>query len=247
MKRLFKIAASVLGVILAIGLGLFILWGLNPLGPGDQAMAALAPDSIVTVADAGEWITFAPTGGSALTGFILYPGAHVDHRSYALIAHELASQGYLVALVKMPLGLAVFGLDKAEGVISANPEIRSWAVGGHSLGGVMAARYASRNLDQVQGVAFLASYPADNLSGTDLKGMQTYGSNDTVLSLDALEAATPQLPPGTIFQVIEGGNHSAFGDYPTQRGDGVAEISAEEQQAQTVDLIARLLRAIEGE
>jgi hypothetical protein len=102
-------------------------------------------------------------------------------------------------------------------------------------------------LDKVQGVAFLASYPASDLSGTDLKGIQTYGTNDPIISVAAVERAAPKLPPGTILQIIEGGNHSWFGDYFTQRGDGVAEISAEEQQAQTVDLISRLLRAIEGD
>lgn len=247
MKRLFSVSAIALGVILAVVLGLFILWGLDLLGPDQPATAALTPDSAVAVTDTGEWITFAPAGGSPHTGFILYPGAHVDHRSYARIARELASRGYLVALVKMPLGLAIFGPDRAEGVISANPEIRHWAVGGHSLGGVMAARYAGRNVDKVQGIAFLASYPANDLSGTDLKGIQTYGSNDPIISLDAVERAAPKLPPGTIPQIIEGGNHSGFGDYLTQRGDGVATISAEVQQTQTVDLISRLLRAIEGE
>jgi dienelactone hydrolase len=247
LKGTFRVLAFALGIVALLGVGLFVLWGLNLLGPGDQAMAALSSDTTVTVTDTGKWITFAPAGGSPMTGLILYPGAHVDHRSYAPIAREIASRGYLVTLVKMPLGLAIFAPERAEGVISAHPEIRYWAVGGHSLGGVMAARYALRNLDKVQGVGFLASYPADNLSGTDLKGVQIYGSNDTVLNPDAVSRAAPFLPPGTIIQVIDGGNHSGFGDYPTQSGDGVAEISAEEQQALTVDLLGRLLRAIEGE
>jgi len=247
LKRFFRLSFIALGIIALLGIGLFLLWGLNLLGPGDEAMAALKSDANLTVTDTGDWISFAPASGPPNTGLILYPGAHVDHRSYAPIARELASRGYLVTLVKMPLGLAIFAPDRAEGVISAHPEIRYWAVGGHSLGGVMAARYAARNLGKVQGVGFLASYPADNLSGTDLKGLQTYGSNDTVLNPDAVSRAAPFLPPGTIIQVIDGGNHSGFGDYPTQSGDGVAEISAEEQQALTVDLLGRLLRAIEGE
>ena len=42
---------------------------------------------------------------------------------------------------------------------------------------------------------------------------------------------------------IQGGNHAQFGNYGPQKGDLPAEITAEEQQAQTVaaitDFIAR--------
>ena len=38
----------------------------------------------------------------------------------------------------MPLNLAVFGANSAHAVIDAFPNITSWAIGGHSLGGTMA-------------------------------------------------------------------------------------------------------------
>ena len=37
---------------------------------------------------------------------------------------------------------------------------------------------------------------------------------------------------------IEGGNHAQFGNYGPQEGDLPATISAEEQQAQTVEAIS---------
>jgi dienelactone hydrolase len=188
-------------------------------------------------------------GVSPLTGFIFYPGGHVDYRSYAPIAREIASRGYMVSIVEMPLSLAVFGINRADDVISAYPDLRYWVIGGHSLGGSMAASYAAGNPERVQGIAFWASYPAssDDFSSTDLKGLTTYGSNDLVLGMDNFNATLPQLPPGTILQVIEGGNHAQFGNYGPQPGDGTATLSAADQQRQTADLMERLIRAVEGE
>jgi pimeloyl-ACP methyl ester carboxylesterase len=149
----------------------------------------------------------------------------------------------------MPLSLAVFGVNKADNVIAAYPDIRHWVIGGHSLGGSMAASYAGKSPVNVEGLVFWASYPgsSDDLSSTGLKGLSTYGSNDLVLNRDNFNATVPLLPPGTIVQVIEGGNHAQFGNYGPQPGDGTAAISAADQQRQAADLTVRVLRAVEGE
>jgi dienelactone hydrolase len=209
----------------------------------------LESNANVTVQDKGNFIVFTPTSHIPITGFILYPGGHVDFRSYAPIAQEIASHGYRVSIVRMPLSLAVFGIDRADEVISAYPDMRYWVIGGHSLGGSMAAAYARSHSDKVQGVAFWASYPStsDDLSITDLKGLSIYGSNDQVLNKDTFNATLDLLPHGTIMKVIQGGNHAQFGNYGLQPGDGIATISAVDQQTQAADLTARLLRAVEGE
>lgn len=249
MKKFFKILLIILGGLLLLGIIGFVAWGLTPLGPTDEALAAMESDGVVTVQDHGDFVVFAPNAVSPITGYIFYPGGHVDYRSYAPIAREIASRGYMVSIVEMPLSLAVFGINKADEVISTYPDIRYWVIGGHSLGGSMAASYAVGNPENIQGLAFWASYPAssDDLSSTDLKGLTTYGSNDLVLGMENFNATLPQLPPGTIMQVIEGGNHAQFGDYGPQPGDGTATISTAEQQLQAVELMVRLIRAVEGE
>jgi dienelactone hydrolase len=249
MRKGIKIALIVAAGLIVISLTGFVAWGLTPLGPTDEALAAMESDTVVTVVDHGDFITFAPTGATPITGFILYPGGHVDYRSYAPIAREIASRGYHVSVAEMPLSLAVFGINKADDVIAAYPDMRYWVIGGHSLGGSMAATYAKNNLEEVQGVVFWASYPAssDDLSSTGLKGLSTYGSNDLVLNRDNFNATLSLLPPGTIMQVIEGGNHAQFGNYGLQPGDGTPTISAADQQMQAADLTVRILRAVEGE
>ncbi|NTW92439.1 MAG: alpha/beta hydrolase [Methanoregulaceae archaeon] len=249
MRKEIKIALIVATSVLLIALAGFIAWGLTPLGPTDEALAAMESDAVVTVVDQGDFVTFTPTASTPFTGFILYPGGRVDYRSYAPIAREIASRGYRVSIVEMPLSLAVFGIDRADDVIAAYPDIRSWVIGGHSLGGSMAASYAGKNPVEVEGLVFWASYPrsSDDLSSTGLKVLSTYGSNDLVLNRDNLNATLPLLPPGTIMQVIQGGNHAQFGNYGPQPGDGTATISAADQQMQAADLTVRVLRAVEGE
>ncbi len=249
MNRSATIAAVAAVCLIVAGLIGFVAWGLTPLGPSERALAAMESDAVVTVSVEGNSIVFTPAATTPISGLILYPGGHVDYRSYAPIAREMARRGYLVSVVRMPLSLAVFGSNRADEVISAYPDIRYWVIGGHSLGGSMAASYAKNHPSRVQGLVFWASYPAegDDLSGTELKGLTVYGSNDLVLHMDRYVATLPLLPPGTIREVIQGGNHAQFGDYGPQPGDGTATIPAEEQQQQAADLTARILRAVEGE
>jgi hypothetical protein len=249
MKTFLKPVLLVLaGIVLAGGI-VFVAWGMIPLGPTNEALAAMQPGAGISVQDNGNFIVFTPVAHEPITALIIYPGAHVDYRSYAPIARQIASRGYQVSIVRMPLSLPVFGVNNADEVIRASPDIRYWVIGGHSLGGSMAASYARSHPFRVQGLVLWASYPpeSDNLSATDLKGLSTYGSNDLVLNMDNVNSTLVLLPPGTIRQVIEGGNHAQFGNYGIQPGDGIATISSEDQQAQATNLTVRLIRAVEGE
>jgi pimeloyl-ACP methyl ester carboxylesterase len=78
----------------------------------------------------------------------------------------------------MPLNLAFFGLNRADQVMAAFPDIETWAVGGHSLGGAMAAEYVRANPEQVSGLVLWASYPGGNndLSAADLPILSVYAS-----------------------------------------------------------------------
>ena len=249
MKTIIKTVLLVLAgaaIISAIG---FVAWGMTPLGPTDQALTAMKSGGGIIVQEYSNFLVFTPTMNKPITALIIYPGGHIDYRSYAPIARDIASRGYLVTIVKMPLSFPLFGINGADEVIAFFPDIRYWVIGGHSLGGSAAASYARNHPDKVQGLFFWASYPAenDNLSSTELKGLSTYGSNDGVLNMGNLQSTLVLLPPGTIRQVIEGGNHAQFGNYGRQPGDSVATISPEDQQSQATDLTVRLVRAVEGE
>lgn len=231
IKRIFvyMLLAIIVGAIA------FFVWAETPLGPMPEALAALESDASVVVSIA-EWITFEPANMKPTTGFIFYPGGRVDPRSYAPAAREIARQGYLAVIVDMPLNLAVFDPDRASQVIASHPEVNNWAIGGHSLGGSMAANFAANPMNGVEGLVLWASYPPNN---TDLSKLQVsvasiFGSQDGLLSAEEIGTSASLLPTNTIWNNINGGNHSQFGWYGDQRGDNPATISREEQQIQVI-------------
>ena len=218
--------------LLIVLLGGFTIWGLTPLGPTDSALEALESDSTVTVEHADEGWVFTPTGDNATHGYVFYPGGRVDPRSYAPYARALAQRDCVVVISEMPLALAVLGPNAATAAIENNPEVATWTIGGHSLGGVLAAQYAARNLDTIDGLVLLASYPQSSspLAESGLRVATLVGTQDTVVNRESWEAARLLLPQDTRFLEIKGANHAQFGDYGPQPGDTTdPDMSAAEQ------------------
>ena len=230
--------------LLTIGLAvvIFFLWASIVLAPMPEAIAALRPDAQVAV-ESSPWLVFRPADREPVTGLILYPGAQVEHRAYAPAARALAEEGYLVAIVPMPLHLAILGAERARGVMEAFPAIQHWAVGGHSLGGTMAAQFARRHPDLVEGLVLWAAYPAnaDDLSASALEAVSIYGTQDALTTDADIEASRVRLPADTRYVAIQGGNHSQFGWYGSQWGDDVATITRQAQQEQVVAATLELL------
>lgn len=224
----------------------FVIWAITGPAPMPEALQALESNGLVMV-ETEPWLVFQPVGREPTTGLILYPGGRVDARAYAPAARAIAEEGYLVVIAPMPLHLAFFAPNRAAEVMDAFPEIDRWAVGGHSLGGAMTARFAYQNPDAVAGLVLWASYPAagDDLSQRDLAVASIYGTVDGVASEAEIAASRALLPPGTAWVAIEGGNHAQFGWYGPQRGDNPALISREEQQAQIVVATLQLLAQLE--
>ncbi len=241
MTLLRRLLLILLGVLVLAG-GAFVMWAETPLGPMPEAVAALESDADITV-QTEPWLLFAPAVKTPTVGLIFCPGGRVDPVSYAPAARAIASAGYLVVIPPVPLNLAVFAPDIAADVIAANPVIKRWFVGGHSLGGAMAASFAHNNPDAVDGLVLWASYPAspsDFSQRPNFPILSAYGTED--FGLDGIDASRPLLSPTTKWVVIDGGNHAQSGWYGTQPGDGTATISREDQQAQliaaTLDFLA---------
>ncbi|WP_252313112.1 alpha/beta fold hydrolase [Sinobaca sp. H24] len=229
-KRLL-IAAAV--IFAAAALALFIY--LRPYPPDAEARNSMTESGAV---EEDNWLAFQSGQEEQGPSVIFYPGGLVEEQAYAPLAQGLAEKGFTTYIVKMPVNLAVLAPDRAEKILEENPD-KEFVIGGHSLGGSMASRYAAENAQAVQGVFFLASYPDEGgrLDQTDLPVLSITAGRDGVLNQDSYNEAEAYLPDETESADLTGGNHAGFGSYGPQDGDGEAAISSAEQTRRTVEIM----------
>jgi pimeloyl-ACP methyl ester carboxylesterase len=236
--KLFAKIVLVIIVLIAAGLGYWRYDSqdrMHRVTP--EAIAALQSDDSVNVAQ-NEWFVFRPVNSSPTKGLIFYPGGECDERGYAEPLREIAAAGYLVVLVPMPLQLAVFAPDSATEVISNFPEISSWAIAGHSLGGSMAARYAFHHPENIDGLLLWDAYAPDDMTASNAKIMMIHRSDDSgAVPADYVEKL-PLLPEQTEFVALKGAQHLNYGRFIAGRlyRDGpVADLDPDKHRAMAAE------------
>ncbi len=229
---------ATLGLVLVAALA----WWLTPFEATERALTSMESDGSVRVVASTSAITMTPTGTRTGIGLIFQPGARIDARAYAHILRPIAEAGHHVVIVKQPLGVAFLATGFAPDWAADHPEIGSWVVAGHSLGGVVAADNAA-DTDSINDLVLWASLPASNLSDRGFAALSVYGSDDGLTSTDEIRASVDDLPPTTTFVAVGGAVHSHFGDYGPQPGDGEPGITREEAQLlivrATLEFLAR--------
>ncbi|MBE5962753.1 MAG: alpha/beta hydrolase [Lachnospiraceae bacterium] len=206
----------------------------------DEVQAYLDEDNEVSVSVLADGNMVFKPEGEIQAGFIFYPGGKVEYTAYAPLLGELAKEGILSVLVEMPFNLAVLDQNAADGIQKQFEEITNWYIGGHSLGGAMAATYVSKHTEEYDGLILLAAYSTADISQSGLQVLTIYGSEDKVLNYEKLAKNESNLPDDARTVVIGGGCHSYFGYYGKQKGDGTPSISREDQIDMTVDAILSL-------
>lgn len=214
------------------------LWVESQYPYGEAAVAALVTDAAVTVEQTDDAIAFIPD--SPISGFIFYPGGLVPAQAYAPLMQALAEEGVLCVVPVMPFRLAVLDMDAADGIASQYPDITRWAIGGHSLGGAMAASYAAGHGEDFSALVLLAAYSTAELP-EDLSVVSVYGDADGVMNREKYAEYRANLPESAAEVVIPGGNHAQLGDYGLQKGDGTAMIPPDEQLSRTLQAILHVL------
>ena len=243
----------------AVVLAVFLLTGLNfscksypPSFDITQLYSEYNDD--IEFVDAGSYVALLPKtsdtsltaeAGAAEKGIIFYPGGKVEFHSYLPLMTLCAQKGAACFIVKMPLNYAFMDKKAADKFPALYPDIKTWYLAGHSLGGAMAASYIADKSDNYEGLILLAAFSTRDLSETNLKVLSIYGSKDGVLNMEKYQEYKSNLPAesadgdgnGLTEKVIEGGNHAQFASYGAQKGDQIPDISGEEQQRITAQTI----------
>ena len=215
------------------------IWYVNDYYHTDENVQEyLQTKASVSVMEMPEGLYLDGPGNEA--ALIFYPGAKVEYTAYLPLLSNLADQRIDCFLIKMPCNLAIFGQNKAKKIMDTY-EYDYWYLSGHSLGGAMAASYASGHLESLNGLVLLVAYPTKSLKSDSFSVLSLYGSEDGVLNMEKVEEGNSYMPADYTEICIEGGNHAQFGNYGEQKGDRAAKISREEQQAQTVEAILNMM------
>lgn len=223
----------------------------TPIGPVPAFLGELG---LLGMPRQTAYYGYSPRRSCALQGLLLFPGGGVDFRAYAPIARELARQGLVVVVQNVPFGYALLDRDRALGpggnLRQAFPQVRSWSVGGHSLGGVAAACYVHQHPRDVERLVLWGSFPSPthSLAPRTLPVASLCGSEDGLVNPARIQATRHLLPAQTRVVELAGANHTQFGDYWDgsdarflQRGDRPALLSRSQQRRRVVDATTAFL------
>lgn len=235
-KRLVGWSVVVLVVLLTAAV---VFLGTPFEAPG-ESLDRVESDPGVSVTETDGGYLLEPTGSSD-TGLVFYPGARVAPDAYVESLAPISRDGNVTVVIpRLPLNLAIvdYGLartglwpDAATAAMDAHPEIERWYVGGHSLGGAMACRYADGHTDRIEGLVLYGSYCDRNIADSGLAVLSVAGNGDTVMNWNAYERGLDRLPADATVAELDGLNHTQFGRYSGQSGDTPTGTSYAEAHA----------------
>ncbi|HFV2908437.1 TPA: alpha/beta hydrolase [Streptococcus agalactiae] len=224
------LTTSILAILMAVGMTIYF---------NTYQASPLARRIAKTATNHKNYLLFR-SKGKVKANIIFYQGALVEEEAYSQLARDLADKGDNTYILKTPLNLPVLSPHKAKTIINQN-HLTNVYLAGHSLGGVVASQNAK--VAPVRGLILLASYPSrkSDLSHKKLRVLSITASNDHTLNWEKYEEAKKRLPNSSTFRTIVGGNHSRFGNYGHQKGDGKATLSHKSSEKQLATFISNFI------
>jgi hypothetical protein len=220
----------------------FLAWA-NTVRVADRAAAdEVFANPNVTVTDTPTAVIIAPADDPGDIGLVFVPGARVDPYAYLYkLAGTVETTGATVVITKPVLNLAILDRRPLSAFTDAVPDVSTWFVGGHSIGGVRACMLADE--PAVAGLVLFGSYCATAPERADLRVLSLSGSTDGLTTPEDIADSADLLPSDTSFVEIEGANHARFGDYGVENGDGVATTSTDAVAAEITGQLTDFLAA----
>ena len=226
-RRRIRIAGFAALALFVVGIACFLGWAASPMLPEAGPLEAARSDPAFTLTESADGVVLAPTTPNG-TGIVYLAGARVDPAAYARKLSGIAAAGVTVVIARPTLNFAIFELRPLatfEG-LAAGSGVRSWYVGGHSLGGVRACQYAAdAPAGSVSGLILFGSYCAADLSSSDLPVLTLSATRDGLSTPAKIADAAHLLPSDAQLVRLPGANHAQFGDYGVQPGDTTATAS----------------------
>ncbi len=220
----------ILLLIIAIPLvgltGFYLYVQLNTYPATEEQLAMIYDHPDLQITENKNLIAIEPgLTNNEQPAIIFYPGGLVSPKAYLYkmgqVATALETDLYIV---KPPFNAAIFRVNAASKIIS-NHQLNEVWVGGHSLGGIAAARFTADNMDQVIGLFLFGSYSDQDLREFQGQVVSLVGLNDQIINRDNYEAAKANLPPQAVIIEQADLNHSDFGNYGLQQGDSQGILS----------------------
>lgn len=243
---------TALGVVLVALVVAVAVWLATPYAVEPAAWdEALARDDVEIAERDGDW-WLSPAEGDPDVGVVFYPGARVRPEAYVPTwAPIVAEADVVVAIPEMPLNLAVLDRDRAASLVAAPPvdaaaALDRWHVGGHSMGGAMAASWLGTDpAVAVEGLVLWASFSTGGAgleAREDLEVLSVAGSRDGLATLEDIEERRDLLPPDADLQTVEGMNHAQFGRYGDQWRDQRPAITDAQAQRELTERVSEHLQ-----
>ncbi|GAA3897455.1 alpha/beta hydrolase [Microbacterium invictum] len=232
-RILWWVLGTIGGLLVAAVVGIVIWSQVGVYAAEPEPLAAVRADPGIRITDDSAGIIMVPTEtASTGEGVVFIPGGKVDPWAYAsTLSGLVADDGMTVVITKPWLNLAFFDLRPLTSFTDLAPDVGTWLVGGHSLGGVRACMMAT----DADGLALFASYCSTDLSDSGLPVLSLSGSEDGLSTPEKIADASDLLPAEAIFTEIPGASHASFGAYGPQAGDGTPTISLEDMTVQITE------------
>jgi pimeloyl-ACP methyl ester carboxylesterase len=236
-RILVRVLWSLAAVVVLLVAGTLIWTQARVMAAEPDPLAQAETNPALTIEDAPEGVVLTPADDDSDVGLVFIPGAKVQPEAYVATLQDLAADDGITVVITRPwLNLAFFDPRGLDAFTSAAPDVKSWMVGGHSLGWVRACQLAP----DADALVLFASYCANDLSDSRMPVLRLSGSEDGLSTPEKIADARDLLPADAELVEIDGASHASFGAYGPQAGDGTPTISDDAMRARITELIGAL-------